>query len=65
MGISLLQVKHLTSTLEALRESYSELESKAEGYLASMKNNKDEHGHMEELLRAEMTQHVSTFVLWR
>lgn len=55
----MLQVKHLSSTLEALRKSYSELETKAEGYLATMRQEKEEHSHMEELLRVEMAQHVS------
>lgn len=41
-----------------MRQSYSELESKAQGYLATMKQDKEEHGHMEELLRVEMAQHV-------
>lgn len=55
------QVKHLSSTLEALRESYSELEGKAEGYLSSMKVNKEDHSHVEELLRVELAQHVREY----
>ncbi len=55
-----LQLKHVRATLDGLRKSYSELESKAEGYLATMRKDKDEHTQMEELLRGEIAQHVST-----
>lgn len=48
----------MSTTLEALRKSYSELEGKAEGYLVTMKKDKEEHSHMEEMLRVEMAQHV-------
>ena len=54
-----VQVKHLSSTLDALKKSYSELEGKAEGYLTTIKREKEEHIRMEELLRGEMAQHVS------
>ena len=49
----------MRSTLEGLRTGYSELEGKAEGYLAAMKKDKEEHTRMEELLRGEIAQHVS------
>lgn len=45
--------------MEGLRKCYSELEGKAEGYLATMRKNKEEHAQMEELLRGEIAQHVS------
>lgn len=54
-------MKHLSSRLEALKKSYSELEGKAEGYLVTMKRDKEEHARMEELLRGEMAQHVSAY----
>lgn len=56
-------MKHLSSTLESLRKSYSELETKAEGYLATIRTDKDEHAQIEELLRVELAQHVSKFPL--
>ena len=49
---------HLSSTLEALRKTYSELEGKSEGYLATIRRDKEEYEQMEQLLRAEMVQHV-------
>lgn len=44
--------------MESLRESNSELEKKAEGYLVAMKNGKEEQARMEELLRSELAQQV-------
>ena len=53
----------MASTIETLKMSYSVLETKAEGYLSSMKVDTEDHTHVEELLRVELMQHVCLSVL--
>ncbi len=49
----------LTSSMNTLKETYAELEKKAEGYLSALKTSKEDHAHVEELLRVELSQQVS------
>ncbi len=48
----------MTSSMNTLKETYAELEKKAEGYLSALKT-KEDHAHVEELLRVELSQQVS------
>ena len=51
-------MKHLTSTVEGLQKSCSNLETKAEDYLKKLKESREEQATLEEQLRKELAQQV-------
>lgn len=53
-------MKRLTASVESLQKSCSAFEAKAEDYLKKLKDGREEQAMLEEQLRKELSQQVSS-----